>query len=68
MAGRDKSDSELKSPQQQYNLHRNKVCKFQLYYSRKFQVLQLTKISHTFLRKTQPSLLNDTYHTMYAYH
>ena len=33
----------MKLVQRQENAHRNKVCKFKLYYSRKFRVLRSTK-------------------------
>ena len=36
------------------NTHRNKVCKFKLYYSRKFRVLRSTKVSNTFLHNSKP--------------
>ena len=38
--------SALKLRQQQGNKHRNKVCKFKLYYPREFRVSRSTKISH----------------------
>ena len=46
--------SELKLLQRQENTHRSKVCKFKLYYSRKFWVLRSTKISNTFLCNSRP--------------
>ena len=48
----ESEQSELKLLQRQGNTHRNKVCKFKLYYSHKFRVLRLTKISSTFLKAT----------------
>ena len=42
--GRENFEREL-ALQRQENRHRNKVCKFKLYYSRKFRVLRSTKIS-----------------------
>ena len=41
--------SELKSLRQQGNTHRNKVCKFQLWYLRKIRVSRSSKTPHTFL-------------------
>ena len=41
---RDIERSELKLLQRQEDTHRNKVCKFKLYYSSKFRVLRSTKI------------------------
>ena len=43
--------SELEFTQRHENSHRNKVCKFKHYYSRKLQVLRSTEISYTFLYK-----------------
>ena len=40
--------------QRQEDMHRNKVCKFQLYYSSKFRVLRSTKISNAFLYNSKP--------------
>ena len=40
--------------QRQGNTHRNKVFKFKLHFSRKFQVLRSTRISNTFLYNSQP--------------
>ena len=40
--------------QRQEDTHRNKVCKFKLYYSSKFRVLRSTKISNTFLYNSKP--------------
>ena len=51
---RDIERSELKLLQRQGNTHRNKVCKFKLYYSSKFRVLRSTKISNTFLHNSKP--------------
>ena len=51
---RDIERSELTLLQRQEDTHRNKVCKFKLYYSSKFRVLRSTKISNTFLYNSKP--------------